>query len=376
MKIERIEATVHAVASKIPLLDRAVEDYRDGPPRPFVVCRVTDDDGRMGYGFTGRFLVRQVARTLEEEVLPAVRGMDAADPEAVQASLMEKLNPRNMTGVVMSAASALDIALWDLKGQAEGRSIASLLGGARESVPVYLTFGMPQYDCEGLVEAARLALGNGYRLLKMVVAVDPGGWREDARRIRAVAAAVGDKAEIIIDANEGFAEEDARLLASEIGDCPIAWFEEPVRGNDPAALARLRKDMGIRTGAGQMEADLRIFDMLLEQGSVDVLQPNVLYCGGFTRAMQIARHAEAMSAPIANGAGWPLVNMHLMAGAANGWLLEHHVAQSGIEDALFRDPPYPVDGSLAIPENRDSGCKSIVPAWTRPDWMIERSRMR
>jgi L-alanine-DL-glutamate epimerase-like enolase superfamily enzyme len=149
MKIERIEATVHAVASKIPLIDRAVEDYRDGPPRPFVVCRVTADDGRVGYGFTGRFLARQVARTLEEDVLPAVRGMDAADPETVQASLLGKLNPRNMTGVVMGAASALDIALWDLRGQAENCSIAGLLGGAQQSVPVYLTFGMPQYDREG-----------------------------------------------------------------------------------------------------------------------------------------------------------------------------------------------------------------------------------
>jgi L-alanine-DL-glutamate epimerase-like enolase superfamily enzyme len=355
MKIERIEATVHAVASKIPLLDHAVEDYRDGPPRPFVVCRVTAGDGRVGYGFTGRFLARQVARTLEDEVLPAVRGLNAADPATVQASLLGRLNPRGMTGVVMGAASALDIALWDLKGQAENRSVASLLGGARQSVPVYLTFGMPQYDREGLAEAARLALGNGYRLLKMVVAVDPGGWREDASRIRAVVAAVGENAEIIIDANEGFAEEEARLLAREIEDCPIAWFEEPVRGNDPVALARLREDTGIRVGAGQMEADLRIFRMLLERGSVDVLQPNVLYCGGFTRAAQVARHAEAMSVSVANGAGWPLVNMHLMAGAANGWLLEHHVAQSGIEDALFHDPPYPVDGRLAIPEKSGLG---------------------
>jgi L-alanine-DL-glutamate epimerase-like enolase superfamily enzyme len=355
MKIERIEATVHAVASKIPLIDRAVEDYRDGPPRPFVVCRVTADDGRVGYGFTGRFLARQVARTLEEDVLPAVRGMDAADPETVQASLLGKLNPRNMTGVVMGAASALDIALWDLRGQAENCSIAGLLGGARQSVPVYLTFGMPQYDREGLAEAARRALGKGYRLLKMVVAVNPGGWREDAGRIRAVADAIGDKAELIIDANEGYDEDEARLLACEIRDCPIAWFEEPVRGNNPAALSRLRTDTGIRTGAGQMEADPRIFNMLLEQGSVDVLQPNVLYCGGFTRAAQVARRAEAISVPIASGAGWPLVNMHLIAGAPNGWLLEHHVAQSGIEAALFRDPPYPVDGRLAIPEKPGLG---------------------
>ena len=100
MKIDHIEATVHAAASKIPLLDRTVEDYRDGPPRPFVVCRVTADDGRVGYGFTGRFLARQVARTLEEDVLPAVRGLAASDPAAVQALLLDKMNPRGMTNTL------------------------------------------------------------------------------------------------------------------------------------------------------------------------------------------------------------------------------------------------------------------------------------
>lgn len=357
MKIDRIEASVHATASRIPLLHRAVEDYRDGPPRPFVVCRVTTDDGHVGHGFTGRFLARHVARTLEEDMLAVVKGMNADAPDRVQAALMEKLNPRNMTGVVMAAASALDIALWDLKGMAESRSIADLLGGARQIVPVYLTFGMPQYDRDSLAEAARRARRDGYRLLKMVVAVDPGGWREDARRIRAVVDAIGNTAEIIIDANEGFTEDEAKRLATEIGDCPIAWFEEPVRGNDPAALARLRRETGMRTAAGQMEADLRIFDTLLQRASVDILQPNVLYCGGFTRAREIAGWANARSVPIANGAGWPLVNMHLLAGVANGWMLEHHVAQSGIEEALFAERPYPVDGRLAIPEKPGLGLR-------------------
>lgn len=355
MKIERIEASVHAAAGAAPLLRDRIEDYRGGPPRPFVVCRVTTDGGLTGHGFTGRFLARQVADTLETAVFPAVADMDAREPGAVQDRIREKLNPRGMTGVVASAASALDIALWDISGQAAGRSIAAMLGGARDSVPVYITFGMPQYDIERLAKAARLAVAEGYRMLKMVVAVDSGGWREDSRRVHAVCEAIGDEAELIIDANEGFTGESARALAGDIRDCPIAWFEEPIAGNDPADLAGFREETGMRVGAGQMEADPRIFDALLKHRSVDLLQPNVLYCGGFTGGAALAGRAERHDIRVANGAGWPLVNMHLLAGMPNGWLLEHHVAQSGITDALFIDPPYPVDGRLTIPEKSGLG---------------------
>jgi L-alanine-DL-glutamate epimerase-like enolase superfamily enzyme len=355
MKITGVKASIHAASSSAPLLAGRIEDYHEGPPRPFVVCRVTTDEGLTGYGFTGRFLARHVADTLEAAIQPVVDSLDPRDPDAVRTRVREALNPRCMTGVIASAASALDIALWDIRGQASGRSIAQMLGGSRKSVPVYLTFGMPQYDRDLLADAARLAVEAGYRILKMVVAVDPGGWREDARRIHAVSDAVGDEIELIIDANESFDPEEARLLARAVRDCRIAWFEEPIAGNDPVGLARLRSDTGMLIGAGQMEADPRIFSALLEHDSVDVLQPNVLYCGGFTRGAAIARLAQAKDLPIANGAGWALVNMHLMAGAENGWLLEHHVAQTGIAETIFTDPPCPVDGYLAIPDKPGLG---------------------
>lgn len=355
MKIDGIEATVHAAAGRLPLLEDPVEDYRGGPPRPFVVCRVRTEEGLVGHGFAGRFLARQVARTLEDEVLAEVNGMNAAEPAAVAERLRRRLNPRGMTGVIAAAASALDIALWDLRGQRDGASIAALLGGAGRAVPAYLTFGLPQYDRARLAEAASIGYDAGFRLLKMVVAVDPAGWREDARRVRAVADALPSDAELIIDANEGFEEEEAIALAREVADCRIAWFEEPAAGNDPAALARLRRETGVAVGAGQMEADPRIFAALLQADAVDLLQPNVLYCGGFTGAVPVAAMAAERTVRIANGAGWPLVNMHLIAGLSNGWVVEHHAAQSGIEEALFIDPPRPVDGSLAIPEKPGLG---------------------
>src|SRR3546814_11367146 len=108
------------------------------------------------------------------------------DLEAIHQKVWKRLNPRAMTGTVSMALSCLDIALWDILGKAEGRPIASLLGNARQKVPAYCTFGFPQYDRDQLAEAARLHRDNGFTALKSVVAVDQGGWREDARRVRII----------------------------------------------------------------------------------------------------------------------------------------------------------------------------------------------
>jgi len=354
MKIKDIKASIHTMDVEIPLAGK-IEGYGRAEQRHFVLAQVETNDGLTGVGLTGHFLSRAVIAALDGHVLPLVRDMDPCDLEAIHTQVHDKLNPRAMTGTISMALSCLDMALWDIIGKHQGRSVAGLLGGARTKVPSYCTFGFPHYDRDLLVEAALLQVANGFTALKMVVAVDAGGWREDARRVRAVREAVGPDIDLMIDANYLFTPVEAKLLAREVADLDLTWFEEPLSRNDSRALVDLRGATNIPLAAGQMEGNLWHLREHVERQGIDILQPNVCYCGGYTVARKAAHLAEAHNLPIANGGGWPHFNMHLMAGVENGWMVEWHLGNVSVAEALFEETPSPEAGILAIPDRPGLG---------------------
>lgn len=346
MRIARVSASVHR-----PVAAGAADGYAGRDSAVFVWCRVTGDDGRAGDGFTGRFLAAEVAHFLNGALGAAAAGLDAAD--AVPA-LAARFNPRGMTGVVVSALSALDVALHDLRGKAEGRPVAALLGGARnaggarDAVPVHVTCGLPHLETGPLAAACRAAVADGAAGVKMVVGARGRAWREDVRRVEAVRAAIGPEAELVADANCAFDLATARAFAAAVAPCRLAWLEEPVAGNDPAALAALDAE-GHPVGAGQMEQSRFRFDALLEQGRIAVAQPNAVFCGGFAAAAAIAGRAEALGRRLAPAGGWELVNLHLVAARAAG-ALERHAGQAAIVATITGEPPPPVSGMLRVPD--------------------------
>jgi L-alanine-DL-glutamate epimerase-like enolase superfamily enzyme len=357
MKIKNIKASIHSTAISVPLLEGKVEGYGREEQKEFVFCEVETEDGLTGIAITGHFLARSVVTALKLYVLPTVRDMDVRDLEAIHQKVLQKLNPRAMTGVISSALSCLDIALWDIHGKATNRSVAQMLGNARTSVPAYVTYGFPQYDREQLVEAAKLQISKGFSALKIVVAVDKKGWREDAIRVRAVRDAVGPNIDLMIDANYLFNPVQAKMLCREIEDCNITWFEEPLHQNDARALADLRAHTKIPLAAGQMEGHRWRLRELVEKQAVDILQPNVCFCGGYTEARKAAHLAQIYNMPIANGGGWPLFNMHTFAGLMNGWIVEWHLGMVQVGEMLFVDSPQPVNGMLTIPDAPGLGLK-------------------
>jgi L-alanine-DL-glutamate epimerase-like enolase superfamily enzyme len=343
MRIANLKAAVHSVPLRIPLIDEPVQNRR------LVSLHLETEEGITGFGMTGHYQSSGAVAVLHDEILPVVRGMDLRDVEAVHDRIFKKVNRRAMTGVVSSALSALDIAMWDAHGKAVGRTVTQLLGGFRDYAPSYITFGFPEYDRDQLVQAARDTVAQGHHRLKMVVAEDKGGWREDARRVRAVRDAVGEDVELAMDANNMFSPVEALLLARAVQDQSVTWFEEPVPVNDARAMADLRNRTDIPLSAGQNEGHRWRMRELVHHHAVDILQPNVVYCGGYTEGRRIAHLAQAYNLPIANGAGWPRFNMHLQAAMANGWRVEFHLGMSYIEDLMFVDPPQPKDDIVRIP---------------------------
>ena len=232
-------------------------------------------DGMIGHGFTGITEEEVIAEVIDEIVEPALIGEDALAHERIWNKLYWLLTPRGQTGYASHAISAIDIALWDIKGKTFGQPVWRLLGGARERVPVYTTFGFAFLDREALVAAAREWVGKGHKRLKMTVGAEALQRRdaprpqaeviaEDVRRIFAVREAVGPDVELFIDANCSLDPYHALRLAREVESARIGFFEEPITQNDVRRMADLRRQAPLPLAAGQNEGQsFRFRDLLV-----------------------------------------------------------------------------------------------------------------
>ena len=353
MKITRIEATTHSIPVEVPMLTHKII-------RPVVFTTVETDAGITGYGLTGqgqRFGVREF---INREIGPYLVGRNPLETERLWQELYLNFNPRAQTGVWSSAVSAVDIALWDIKGKHYGEPVWRLLGGAQNPVPAYVTFGLLEFTREQLLEMAEFYADQGENRLKMVVAIDGGeNPMEDAARVRAVRDILGENVELMIDANYLFSFNRALELCKLIEQYRITWFEEPVYQNDARLLAELRKRTSIPIAAGQNEGHRFRHRELIVNQAVDIVQPNVCYVGGYTEGLKVAHLAQAFNLPIANGGGWPHHNMHLQAAVSNGWRVEFHYLMWQVGETIYRDPPRPKRGWVTLKEEPGLGLEPI-----------------
>ncbi len=326
-----------------------------------VVVEVTTASGITGCGFTAITEEEIVAAAVNAVAAPNLVGMDALRREQIAERLYWLLTPRGQTGYASHAISAIDLALWDILGRATGLPCWRILGGARSRVPLYVTFGFGGFSREQLSDAAAHLKGEGVTRFKMVVGHHALAKRndgadvfaqleEDVARVRAVREALGEGPELFVDANCSLDPLSARWLAERIAEFGIAFFEEPVRDNDPAAMAELRRATGMRVAAGQNEGQLFRFERLMNAGAVDVIQPNAVICGGLTAAAKVGALAQAKNVTMVNGGAFPYHNMHLNAGLANGGLVEWHLAAVAMCEALFDDLAEPDGWELPLPD--------------------------
>ena len=259
--------------------------------------------------------------------------------------------------------SLIDVALWDIKGKAAGEPIWKLLGGAHATLPAYVTFGLPRYSVDELIEVARTLIDDGHTGLKMVVAAGNHEYdeilgqptdvsiREDGRRVAALREAVGPDITLMVDANKGASFAQAVKLAKVCEPYDLLWFEDPVQQADPRLMARLRSQINIPIAAGSTAtSDLVYLREYLIHEAVDYLQPNVRDIGGFTQGIKAAGMAQAFNVPIAMGGNYPHLNMHLQAAVPNGGRIEYHWQGWKCVEALFDNAPNAINGTVTLPD--------------------------
>ena len=360
MKIVRVTATPLNVPLHVKLVGL---DKKTSLACCYV--EVETDDGIIGHGFTSITEEDVIGQIVNGVIAPNLVGDDPLLNERIWKKLYWTMMPRGQTGYAAHALAAVDLALWDIKGKALNLPVWKLLGGARDRVPVYATFGFGFFDREQLAAAAKEWVKQGFGRLKMTVATDAlrhrdsrpiiEAIREDARRVQAVREAVGPETEIFIDANCNLDLYHASKLAEMVKPYNISFFEEPITQNDALAMAQLRRASGIPLACGQNEGLMFRFRDLLLNESIDYAQPNVCITGGYTQCLKIAGLAESFNVSVANGGAWSYHNMHLQAGVANGTLVEHHYLAVELYKQLYRDLPLPKDGWLDLPTRAGLG---------------------
>src|SRR6185295_5843026 len=164
MKITRVSATPLNVPLKISLSGTARETSLES-----CFVEVETDAGIIGHGLAAITRETVIAEIVNRVIAPTVVGDDPLAHERIWEKLYWLLTPRGQTGFGMQAISAVDIALWDIKGKALGQPIWRLIGGVRERVPLYATFGFHFFNREQLTGEAQRKVAQGYRRLKMVV---------------------------------------------------------------------------------------------------------------------------------------------------------------------------------------------------------------
>jgi len=191
-------------------------------------------------------------------------------------------------GIAAMAISAIDAALWDGKAKLMGCSVARLLGRVREGAPVYGSGGFTSYSIDELTKQLAGWINDGIPRVKMKVGRDATADRE---RVRAAREAIGDGAELFVDANGAYSRKVAIEQARAFEASRVTWFEEPVSSDDLAGLQFIRERTNIEIAAGEYGYELQYFDEMIPH--IDVLQADATRCLGITGFIKTAALCEA-----------------------------------------------------------------------------------
>jgi len=291
MKIVDVKA--FPTSFPIPAANRVALGIGTAVKRDAVVVRVSTDDGLVGWGEAhhGRAHTA-VAKLIETTLKQLVVGMDAHDVNGVWERMYRfQLASHGMGAGACLAISGIDMALWDIRGKALGVPLYRLLGGSRKAIPAYAGGVSLGYQPPAqLVDEARKSVDAGYKAIKLRVGDSPA---KDIERMRAVRKTFGDELVILTDANIGYRVEDVRRVMPAMDELGIGWLEEPFPAHDYRSYATARTFSTTPLAAGENHFTRFEFSRLIEEESVDVIQPDLSKSGGITECLRIAAMASA-----------------------------------------------------------------------------------
>lgn len=338
--IESVEARVYRIPTEQPESDGTIAWNSTT-----VVLALVTAGGQRGIGYT--YAHAAAAALIADPLRDVLVGADPMDIPALWTGMNQALRNVGRPGVGLMAISALDHALWDLKGRLCSRSVVDLLGRARRRVPVYGSGGFTSYTTAQLQQQLAGWAGQGMANVKMKVGREPA---DDPQRVDAARSAVGAQVGLMVDANGAYSRSQALRLGQAFAqESDICWFEEPVSSDDLEGLRLLRDraSAGVDIAAGEYGWDDWYFRRMLQAGAVDVLQIDGTRCGGISGFLKAAAIAGGFGVPVSAHCA-PHLHAHVCSAVDGLAHVEFFHDHARIEAMLFDGLPVLHEGALVV----------------------------
>lgn len=329
MKITKMEVHAYSKPYDTPISNGKYTYYTTD----IVICLVHTDEGFTGIGWTHG---DEITYTAAKRIEPYLIGEDPINVERIWEKIyLPKIFGRK--GLATRAISAVDIALWDIRGKVAQLPLYKMLGGYRSEVPVYVAGGYYESGKSNrkLQEEMEENLAKGVKAIKMKIGRVT--IKEDIKRIEDVKNSVGPEVEVLVDANNAYSRMDALKIGSALDELGVYWFEEPISCDDFEGSAILVDRLKTPIAAGENEYTRYGFKDMVQAKSVNVVNADAQILGGITEWKKVADYVSAHNIPIAPH-GDQEIHVHLVAAVANGLIVEYYDTNTNVlRDRMFKN---------------------------------------
>ncbi|MBO9732697.1 MAG: mandelate racemase/muconate lactonizing enzyme family protein [Chitinophaga sp.] len=379
MKIANVEA--FWLRCPVPKEKQHTSDYGLLANFDMTLVVVTTEDGLQGFGEAkaavgSSGVCASIVNCIENELKPILLGKPVKDitrcweemyngtRDHYALSRGRKFPVLGRRGLMISAMSGIDTALWDLKGKMLNVPVMDLLGGAcRDTMPAYASGGWA--DAANIGAQLTGYTSKGFRGVKMRVGIMDNTVQNSIERVKAARAALGPDIKLMADAHGTFSVPEAKQFCRGVRDCNLHWFEEPINPDNRIGTAEVRAATDIPIAAG--ESEYTSFDIreLVDIRAIDIIQPDAAIIGGISEAARVSHMAgihQLELAPHCWGSGFSfMAGLNVAFASPSATIIEFSLGGNPMMHDLINEKITVTDGVIVAPTAPGLG---VSPNWS------------